>query len=636
MKEFSFTPREREIVFRLGAALVPAGRIFPAYRREYVDRMETFLQRSNDTIRLGIRTLLRSLDAGAMARYLRPLGSLNDRQVLSFVDFLSQTVAPLRLAFRLVAMLIKASYFDNEEIFDLVGIDYRKPPVVDEPARWLQQVLPGEDIGEDMTLEAEVIVIGTGAGGAVVAAELAERGNAVLIFEEGDFHRRSEFSGRPLEMQRMMYRNFGLTATMGNASVLVPLGRAVGGTTVVNSGTCFRTPARTLQRWREQNGLGELTPAYMDQYFRRVEEAFQVKTADMKYVGPTGAIIGRGADKLGFHHGPLARNAPDCDGQGVCPYGCPTDAKRSTNISYIPRALNAGAYLVAGTKITQLLFKGKRVYGVAGRSRATGKRVVAKAPLVVLAAGALASPLLLMEHKIGNSSGQLGHNLSLHPASSAFGVMNETVEGWKHIPQGYMVDEFEDEGLMFEGAQVPFDIAGMLFPWYGEQMQSIMERFAQVSSFGFMIEDTSRGKVVRNLGDRPLVHYHLNRSDHRQLLRGHELLARIYLAAGAEIVISGVNGWRPMRNEQDLADNLARHTPVWDIDLSAYHPLGTCQMGDDPRRYVTDPYGEVYDALNLFVCDGSIVPPALGVNPQVTIAALATRTADYLHERINR
>jgi len=636
MQEFLFTPHEREIVFRLGAVLVPAGRVLPAYRREHVDRMETFLQKSNDTIRRGIRSLLGALDAGAATRYLKPLDRLDDRQVLAYIDFLSGTVAPLRIAFRLVAMLIKESYFDNEEIFKLVGIEYRKPPVIDEPARWLQQILPGEDIDENQTLEAEVIVIGTGAGGAVVAAELAERGNAVLIFEEGDLHRRAEFSGRPLEMQRLMYRNFGLTATFGNASVVVPLGRAVGGSTIVNSGTCFRTPERILKRWREQNGLSELTPAHMDQYFRRVEEAFQIKTADMKYVGPTGAIIGRGADKLGLHHGPLTRNAPDCDGQGVCAYGCPTDAKRSTNISYIPRALNAGAYLVAGTKVTQLLFKGKRIYGVAGRSRATGKRVVAKAPLVVLAGGALASPILLMEHKIGNSSGQLGKNLSVHPASSAFGVMNETVEAWKHIPQGYMVDEFEDEGLMFEGAHVPFDIVGMAFPWYGEQMQSIMERIAQVSSFGFMIEDTSRGKVIRDLGERPLVHYHLNRRDQQQLLRGHELLARIYLAAGAEIVISSVNGWRPMRNERDLADNLARHTPVWDIDLTAFHPLGTCQMGDDPRRYVTDPYGEVYDTLNLFVCDGSIVPPALGVNPQVTIAALATRTAAYLHERINR
>ena len=569
-------------------------------------------------------------------RYHKSFSRLSEDQAEKYISGWLNAVAIKRLPFRFVATVLKAGYYNNPDIFQSLGVEFAKPPAKDEPAKWLQKIQSGKEIHENIELEAEVVVVGTGAGGAVVASELAERGNAVLMIEEGDLQRRSAFTGRPLEMQRLMYRARGLTATVGNTSIIVPVGRVVGGTTLINSGTCFRTPSRELRRWREIYGLTDFTPEHLEPYFKKVESVYQVEIADMKTVGKTGEIIGRGAEKLGFSHGPLPRNSPDCDGQGVCCFGCPTDAKRSTNVTYVPSALNSGALMLTGTKAKKIIIKNKEVSGLEAQSVTTGKKVKIKAPIVVLACGAFFTPLLLMKNKIGNSSGQLGKNLSIHPAGASVALMNETVEGWKSIPQGYMVDEFSDEGIVLEGTMLPLDMLATVIPSIGTEFQNLMEQYNNLSMYGFMIRDTSRGRVRPGKGDIPLITYFLNNRDLKKIVRGHELTARIYLEGGAKTVYSPIHSWRPINSKKDITENLRKRIRVWDVDITAYHPLGTCFMGGSSKDYVTDPFGELYDQKNLFICDGSVVPPAIGVNPQITISALAARTAEKIHDQLNR
>jgi len=634
MQTFSFTSRERDILYAVGRAVLPAGRRFPPFQRKTVLDVEAALRRMPPPARHLFRSVLWMLEEGARTRTLRPLSELPVEKQQRYLNRWVEGSWPKRQAFRIFSTILKARYYDNPDLFQELGIEYRKPPVQDEPQRWLQLVQSGREIREDTEIEAEVVVVGSGAGGAVAAAELAERGNAVVLVEEGEFYRRSSFTGRPFEMQRLMYRNQGLTFTVGNTSILLPVGISVGGTTTVNSGTCFRTPRRTLRRWREGYGLTDFTPQMMEPYFQRVEAGYQVTRADMQQVGRIGEIIGRGAERLGYLHGPLARCAPECDGQGVCCFGCPSDAKRSTNVSYVPRALKANAHLLTGVRVRDLLLEGGRVMGVQGRSIHTKRRVTVRASVVVLACGTLFTPLLLMRHGIGNRSGRLGKHISIHPGAGVIARMDEPVEASRSIPQGYAVEEFSEEGILFEGAHLPFDMTAMVCPGIGRELQEFMEDYNHLAGFGVMVGDSSRGAVRRGTGGFPLVTYFLNRWDQERIVRGVDILTRIYLAAGARKVWTPIHGWTPILTERDLETNRKKKVCARDLDLAAYHPVGSCHMGGDRNRYVCDPYGELYDVENLFICDGSVVPPSPGVNPMITISAIATRTADYIHGRL--
>lgn len=636
-KPFRFSKQERAILFKLGQAAIPPGKRFPPFDEAVIDRLETALGKTTRTFRRTYLSVIWIIEKSAYARYLKPYSKLPTKKAARYIEWWMHASSPQRLVFRLATVLLKSFYYDNPRIFEMVGAEYRKePPAEEEEKRWLSQLMPGEEIHEPLELEAEVIVIGTGAGGAVVAAELAERGDAVVMIEEGDYHSRSEFTGRPMEMQQLMYRNQGFTTTMGNTAILIPSGRAVGGTTVVNSGTCFRTPDNILNEWGARYGLTSHSPKAMESYFQRVEAVYRVTPAEMKYVGANGELIAKGAERLGFSHSVLPRCAPDCDGQGVCAFGCPTDAKRSMNVTYVPRALKAGAFCLAGVKAERLLIEKGEIRGIQARALKTNQSVQVKAKTVVLAMGAYQTPLFLMKHRIGNSSGQLGKNLSIHPAGGVGAEVAERIEAWKTIPQGYMVDEFKDEGIVLEGISAPIDLASMVLMAVGKPMQEIMENYTHLATFGFMIRDTSRGSVRPTGTNIPLVPYHLNKTDVKAVVKAVMLLSRIYLEAGAERVHVPIYTWKPMHTPRDLEDNLKARVNAWDLDLSAYHPLGTCHMGAGSKQYVTDPMGELYDMDNLFIADGSAIPPAIGVNPQITISANATRIADFIHERLKR
>ncbi len=639
MGRFHLSNRERKILQKLGEAMFPETSIMPPFNAgDIEDRLDSFFGESKEMPEVPIfcKTMLNLVEESTRPRYFRPMSRLPEGKRL---EYLNRTwvdgIAPRRLSFRLLTVILKASYLDNPVIFNALGLEYRKPETVAEPReRWHGQILHGENIEQDQEIEAEVVVVGTGAGGATVAHELASRGNAVIMVEEGDYFQRERFTGRTFDMQRMMYLRHGMTTALGNVPIPVPLGRTVGGSTTINSGTCFRTPRRTLRSWREDLGLGEYTPAAMEPYFQRVESIFEVKPADMKHVGENGAVIARGADLLGYHHGPLLRNAPDCDGQGVCAIGCTSGAKRSTDVSFVPKALQSGAQLLCRVQVEEILLEGGRATGVRARSLETGRQVTIRARVVVMAAGAFGTPLLLMKQKICNSSGQVGRNLSIHPSLGVLARMAREVNPECSIPQGYMVDEFMEEGLLFEGVAFPLDALSFIIPYIGRKSQEILQSYKHLASFGLMISDSSRGRVISGLRGEPLALYYMNRKDFAQVVKGLEILVKIYLAGGAQEIYVNVQGWRPVRTLADLEKNLKKRIRPVDAEMSAFHPLGSCHMGGFPGRSVCNPNGETYDVRNLFIADGSLIPPGLGVNPQITIAAVSARVADYIDDRL--
>lgn len=490
-----------------------------------------------------------------------------------------------------------------------------------------RRVVRGAAIAGERVVDADACVIGTGAGGSVAAAELAEGGMSVAMLEEGEWHGTDEFTARPRDMTLALYRDAGQHTTLGTPPIVLPLGRAVGGTTLVNSGTCFRTPAPVLALWRERFGLEALTEAELEPYFRRVERILNVSQVPAEVAGANAAVVRRGAEALGWSGDFLYRNARGCVGSGVCVFGCPAGAKQHAGITYTPRAWAAGATTYTGARAERIELRAGRARAVSART-AAGGRLRVRCEHVVVACGAIHTPGFLRRQGLGRASGQLGRNLSIHPATAVRALFDEEIDQWRGVPQSYYVDEFAGEGIMLEGAAGPPDYLAMVLPGLGERHRELMQRARHLSQFGVMVSDTSRGRVREVLG-RPQVRYDLNARDTGAFQRGLERLAELYWAAGAREVLVPATGVPVLRDGDSGPLRRARLRPH-DLELMAFHPLGTVRAGADPREAVLDGDLAVHGVRGVHVADGSAVPSSLGVNPQVTIMALATRLARHL------
>jgi choline dehydrogenase-like flavoprotein len=461
-------------------------------------------------------------------------------------------------------------------------------------------------------------VVGSGAGGAVAAAELAEGGLRVVVLEEGPARGVADATGRPRDTLPRLYRDGGQVATIGRPPLMLPLGRGTGGTTFVNSGTCFRTPPAVLAHWRERHGIDGLT----DALFERVERAIGVAEVPARLAGRNAATIRRGAERLGWRGGYLRRNARGCRGSGVCAFGCPTGAKQHAGEVYLPRALAAGATLVTGARAGRILVRDGRATGV----EAGGLTV--HADTVVVAAGAIHTPLLLARSGLGGPA--LGRHLTVHPATAVWGVFDEPIDMSRGVPQSYYVDEFAPDGFVFEGIAGPPDYLALAAPFAGDALRELMLGHRRVAQCGLMVRDRTRGRVVGVLG-RPVVRYDLGAAGAATVHAGLLRLTELMWAAGARRVILPVARVPELRggDSAPLRDLGLRPR---DLKLMGFHPLGTARAHRDPARGVVDGDLAVHGVHGVHVADGAAVPGPLGVNPQITIMALATRLAHHLME----
>jgi choline dehydrogenase-like flavoprotein len=486
------------------------------------------------------------------------------------------------------------------------------------------RVVSGSGVDRDLSITVDACVIGTGAGGAPVAKELAEAGLSVVMLEEGERYTADDYDAHPRDMSLKLYREAGQIATVGVPPIIVPLGKTVGGSSHVNSATCFRTPPAVLGMWGERFGLEELTPEALDPYFRRVERELNVVRTPASIAGRNAEVVKRGADRLGYSGGFIYRNVRGCVGSGVCNFGCPTSAKQHVGITYVPKAWDAGAVTYSGASARRLLLERGRVRGVEAKT-VSGRRLTVRSDVVVLAAGTIHSPLFLRRQRLDDPSGQIGRNLSLHPATGVRALFDERIDMWQGVPQSYFIDEFANEGIMLEGAAGTPDLVSTSLPYIGERHRELMQSYPYLSQFGVMVSDSSRG-WVREIGSRLHIRYDLNRKDTLTFKRAIEALCEVYWAAGAKRVFPPIAGL-PELGPGEMGRLRDYPLAADQLPLIAFHPLGTCRMGADPTRSPVDPEGRLRGYEGLFVADGSIVPSSLGVNPQITIMALATKIA---------
>lgn len=487
-----------------------------------------------------------------------------------------------------------------------------------------RRLVAGRTLAGETIITVDACVIGSGAGGAPVAKELAEGGMRVAILEEGDWHEASTFTARPRDMTPRLYRDSAQVMTIGTPPIPLPLGKAVGGTTLINSGTCFRTPPHILRQWREDHGLTDLTTATMDPFFRRVEREVNVSQVPEHLAGASARLVLEGAKKLGLSGGHLFRNAKGCVGSGVCAFGCPTGAKQHTGITYVPRAWAAGATTYTGVQAQRIGHQGGRVTEVVAKTAAGGTLRV-RCRHAIIAAGTLLTPALLEASGLGHASGQLGRNLSIHPASAARAVFDEDLDPWSGVPQSAYIDALQNEGIMFEGISGPPDQTAASTPRAGAEHRELMLKARRTASFGVMVHDTGRGTVKRQLG-QTVIRYDLHPDDAARFQKGMATLAEVFFAAGAREVIVPLAGVPTLRNG-DVTPLTGRPIQPKHVAAMAFHPLGTARAGADPTTSVVDPDLRVHGIEGIHVSDGSVVPSSLGVNPQITIMALATRLA---------
>src|SRR4051794_3002675 len=309
---------------------------------------------------------------------------------------------------------------------------------------------------------------------------------------------------------------------------------------------------------------------------------------------------------------------------GVCAFGCPSGAKQHTGVTYVPKAWAAGATTYTGARAERIELRGGAARAVEARTTGGG-RLRVQCEHVVVAAGAVHTPLLLRRQGIGTDSGWLGRNLSIHPCTAVKAIFDERIDMWHGVPQSYYCDEWADEGFMLEGAAGPPDYIAASIPRSGPEHRALMDRYPNMSQFGIMVCDAARGRV-RELAGKPHIRYDMEARDVHAVQRGIEALCEIYWAAGAREVIVPVPRVPILRNGETrpFADRPLRAS---ECTLMAFHPLGTARAGADPAQSVVDGFGRVHGVAGVHVLDGAMVPSALGVNPQITIMALATRAA---------
>ena len=495
-------------------------------------------------------------------------------------------------------------------------------------------IIEGKDITSPIREQADVCIIGSGAGGAYVAYRLADRGLSVVVLEEGGAYFRSDLSGRVEDAITTLYRNCGLDLALGRPSIMVPTGKCLGGTTVINMGVCFRAPDTVLATWK-RSGLDSYGPSEMAPVYDEIEELMSVQPVKPEVMGRTGEIITEGALRLGLHPKPIRRAvSDDCRGCGNCAYGCTEDAKQSMTVRLIPEASRAGARFYCDVRAQKILHDRHKALGVRGyvRDRATGTPMhdaQISARVVVMAAGALGTPCLLLSNRIGRR-GTVGAHLKLHLCARTTGVFADQVDGFHGVCQNVYVDDFQGRGIMLEATFTGpcTQLAGL--PGNGAEFWDLCRRYANMASIGVLTSEKTEGRVHGSIGGVPVVTFQVSREDADVLHEGMLEADRILFAAGAERVINGCHVSPQLESVEELACAAGRSVLPQDMMIMAFHPQGTCRMGIDRRTSVVGPTGECHELRNLFIADASMFPTSIGVNPQETIWAIAHKVSDAI------
>jgi len=503
-----------------------------------------------------------------------------------------------------------------------------------EAARGLRVMVPNKDL----ELTADVCVIGSGAGGATAAAVLAAAGKDVIVLEAGGYYDDADFDGGERRGFERLYLERGFAAT-ADQSVGLLAGECLGGGTVVNYCTSFRTPEDVREEWAASGAAWVKSP----EYTRSLDAVCERLHVNMEHnrVSARELVFKRGLQRLGWHVDAMPRNVRGCDqGRicGYCGYGCAIGAKQSTVKTWLADAQQCGARIFAETRATRVLIAGGAAKGVEARSK-SGHRVTIRSKSVIVACGAIHTAGLLLRSGLRNE--HIGKHLHLHPVSNVCGVFDEEIRPWEGTMQAIYSDQHRgmtgNYGVKYETTALQPVIAAAVLPWREpKQYRALLEKLSHTVGIGVLTRDRDGGSVMVDRTGWPVTHYALSAFDKTHLRAGFIGAARILEAAGARLIYSPhakVCSYEPGRRGSLETFTQEMDRGGWaagQVALFSFHILGTARMGDSPRTSATDPGGETWEARHLYVMDGASFPSASGVNPMVSIESIAHRNAKVL------
>jgi long-chain-alcohol oxidase len=519
------------------------------------------------------------------------------------------------------------------------NLGYPGPIGVQRPdaPKKLQVIVPGEA----MTLKCDVCVIGSGAGGGVAAAMLAAAGKEVVVLEAGGYFDDADFDGAELAGFRNLYAECGFASTRDH-SVGFLAGECLGGGTVVNYSTSLRTPQEIRDEWADQ-GAEWIRGTEFTNSLDAVSERLSVNQSHNR-VSKREQILERGLQRLGWHLDAMPRNVVGCDqGKvcGYCGYGCAIGAKQSTVKTWLVDAQSHGAKFVVQTRAERVRVERGAASGVEARSK-NGHRVIVKSNSVVVACGAIHTAALLLRSGLQNE--HIGRHLHLHPVSNVCGVFDEEIRPWEGTMQAIYSDEHRyltgNYGVKYETTALQPVIAMAVMPWREpEDFRARMSQLKNTSAIGVLLRDRGAGRVTTDREGHPVSSYTLSDFDRRHMQHGFRGAAEILESAGAKRIYSPhakLCSYEPGRDGS--IDTFVRDMDAagWgnaQLALFSFHIMGTARLGDSASVSATNPDGETWEVRNLYVMDGASFPSASGVNPMISIEAIAHRNAAVLAEK---
>jgi choline dehydrogenase-like flavoprotein len=518
-------------------------------------------------------------------------------------------------------------------------IGYPGPPAEGPPAQPISKIEP-LTIEKDVVLDCDVVVVGSGAGGGVSAAVLAQAGLDVIVVEAGGYYAEDSFNGEELRGVQNLYLNGGGVATHDQSVGLIA-GSCLGGGTVVNYTTSFKTPDDVREEWA---GFG-VTAFKTDEYAAAMDTVCERIGVNHEHSQPSNRdrLMHEGLTKLGWHADFMPRNVRGCPQNeqcGYCGYGCPYAAKQSGLVTWLQDHREHGGRVITDTFVEKIDIAGGEARGVVGTHHPTGSKVTIRSRAVVCAAGALHTPVLLK--RSGMTNPNIGKWLRLHPATAVWGAFDEPVNGWEGTLQAVYSDQFADldgegYGLKLETAPTQPLLHFSFAPWRSaRQHVELMSELPHTGVVGVLLRDKGSGEVRMGRDGQPIARYALSDTDKRHMHQGVVGAAEVLEAAGAGRIYTSHTTLCETRD--DPAD-LGRQAQAAGYDagqvaLGSFHIMGSARMTGHPTTGACDAQGQTYDARNVIVADGSAFPTSSGVNPQISIMSIAHMNAGALAARL--
>src|SRR3954452_12089497 len=587
--------------------------------------------------------LLCAIGGGGVRRFTSLSQAEREGVLLSWAD---SRVAQRRAAFQALRKGALLAYYGSggadanpNPAWEAIGY----PGPLGSPREAPPRALTPLAIDADTTLDCDVVIVGSGAGGGTAAAVLAQAGLDVVIVEAGGYYDEAEFDGAELRGLGRLYLNGGGMAS-ADGSIGLLAGSALGGGTLVNYTFAFRPPDDLRREWAGEHGVAHVATAEFDHSLDAVWERIGVN-AEHSLPSRRDESLRAGLEKLGWGWDVMQRNVRGCTAEvcRLCHYGCQLGAKQSTLKTWIQDAHDGGARVLVGTRADKVRIDQGRARGVEAQT-VDGHRVTIDAKAVVSACGALHTPALL-QHS-GVRSKALGKHLRLHPVMVVMGQFDAEIRPWEGMLSSTYSDHDADMdgkgyGVKYEHVAIPPSLLLTFSLWRGgRQHADLMQAMPYTAGLGVLQRDHGVGEVRTGRDGEPVVHYKLTPADVAHLRRGVRGAAQVIEAMGARRVYSSHSRW--VGFEPGVDGDIDSFTGAADAcgwgagqaQLGSFHVMGRRRMGGSPGDSVCDPSGQVWDTPGLYVLDGSAFPTASGVNPMVTIEALAHMNARALAAKL--